>query len=212
MNREKNHLFLTVIKWGLLIFTAARSIDLFMWTFEGTGALQLVAILGIFGLDLALMAWDDYAANKYETKQQKTVGIIMIVLNIVGISMAVVGDTARILDIDGYKTMVQYIALFGLPAMIVINLVGLIVIHQMDPDTELEQMERYHARQEKTANKKHELAQAAARRGHERGMEELNLREELEKRTKAVRQNLGLTDEGTGLTSNASQGDKGPKQ
>lgn len=210
MQQEKNHLFMTIIKWGLLIFTAARSIDLFMWTFQGTGALQLVAILGICGLDLALMAWDDYTSNKFETKTQRTTGIIMIIINVIGIAMAVVGDTARILNIKDYQLMVQYVALFGLPAMILLNLIGLIAIHQQDPDAILDQIERFHAREERTANRKHALEQTAARRAHERGMEDLSLREELENKTKALREKLGLT-EGTSLTSVASEGDKGPK-
>jgi len=204
--KEKNHTVLTIIKWGLLLFTMVRSIDLFWWSFEGMGTLQLLSIAGIFGLDLALMAWDDYTAHKYETMTQRTVGLIMIIINIIGIGAAVIADTARAIGGPDYKQLVMYVAMFGLPLMIMINLVGLIVIKQLDPDEQIAQQDRYAKRMQEKEERDHARDLEFQRRAHSRELEKLGMSSALQKEMQSFRKQLGIDSGGSTATTMAADG------
>src|SRR5574341_1341667 len=93
--------FTSVIKIGLIIYTMLRSVDLVMSTLPES--IKVFAVMVVFGLDVALLAWDNFAADphKARSESQRNIAVAMIVVNLVGILAAMIGDSARILDPQG---------------------------------------------------------------------------------------------------------------
>ena len=160
MKQDKsNNVFLKLIKYGLVVYTAIRSIDLVMGTMPD--AIKMFALAVVCGLDLAFLAWDDYAAHKAKSAAQHTIGVVMIIVNLLGIGAALVADTATIVDPVGSKDLIVTVALFGIPAMILANIAALSAIEQTDPDRKLAEEAARHEREMQLERARHEREMAA---------------------------------------------------
>ena len=152
---KSNGVFASLIKYGLVVYTAIRSIDLVMGTMPA--AIKMFALAVVCGIDLAFLMWDDYAAHKAKSAAQHTVGAVMIVIDLLGIGAALIADTATIVDPVGSKDLIVTVAMFGIPALVLANIAALSAINQLDPDRKAaEELSR------------HERDMAAMRAAHDR--------------------------------------------
>lgn len=169
MNKHKSSTtFISLIKIGLIFYTMVRSIDLVMSTMPES--IKLFAIAVVFGLDLALLAWDNYTADPYKARSdaQHNVGVIMIVANMLGIGAAMVADSMRVLDPIGSHDTINIVSIFVISGVVLSNIAALIAVNQLDPDRaeaqaqaahdrELARMEKEHDRQLQLDDKRTEL-------------------------------------------------------
>lgn len=152
---KSNGVFASLIKYGLVVYTAIRSIDLVMGTMPTS--IKMFALAVVCGIDLAFLMWDDYAAHKAKSASQHTVGAVMIVVDLLGIGAALIADTATIVDPVGSKQLIVTVAMFGIPALVLANIAALSAINQLDPDRKsAEELSR------------HERDMSAMRAAHER--------------------------------------------
>ncbi len=190
MNNKSSNVFIKLIKIGLILYTMVRSIDLVMSTLPES--IKFFALAVVCGLDLALLAWDDYTANpnKARSEAQHNVGVIMIVGNMLGIGAAMVADSARIVDPAGSIGMINVVSIFVISAVVLANVGALIAVNQLDPD-----------RAEAQAAAKHERELARLKKDHDRQMEMNDRKTELDiaafvnmDRIKKARQRYHLGD------------------
>lgn len=159
MRQDKsNNVFLKVIKYGLVVYTAVRSIDLVMGTMPA--AIKMFALAVVCGLDLAFLAWDDYSAHKSKSASQHTVGVAMIIVNLLGIGAALIADTATIVDPQGSKSLIVTVAMFGIPALVLANIAALSAIDQLDPDRKMSEEAARHDREMALERSRHEQLKA----------------------------------------------------
>lgn len=201
--KKNSNIFLKVIKIGLVVYTAVRSIDLVMSTLpEGV---KIFGVAIIFGLDLALLAWDDYSADPYKASSdgQHIVGTIMIVLNMLGIGAAMVADSARIVDPVGSADLIYNVSILLIPAAVLCNIAGTIAVKQLDPDR-IEEMARANhmrmlIRMQNDAERRLELDEAQT----QVGITEFRNRSKL----KQARQKYYIDDDGDGVPDRVYDGE-----
>lgn len=163
---KKSNVAMTVMKVGLVIYTMARSIDLVQSTLPDEGNMKLLGLFVVFGLDIALLIWDSYTAdpNKARSDAQHTIGAIMIGLNLLGIGATLIADSARIVDPEGMRELVYNVSIFMVPAVIIVNIIGMIAVNQLDPDREEAQREAEHKRKLAAMEAQHNRAVTLANR------------------------------------------------
>lgn len=173
MKQDKsNNVFLKLIKYGLVIYTAVRSIDLVMGTMPA--AIKMFALAVICGLDLAFLAWDDYSAHKSKSAAQHTVGVAMIIVNLLGIGAALIADTATIVDPEGSKSLIVTVAMFGIPALVIANIAALSAIDQLDPDRKMAEESARHDREMALERARHDQLLARQSQSAQLELEQLS--------------------------------------
>ncbi len=130
---------LWIITIALLIFTAARSVDLIQSTLPDQS--KVLAYAALAGLDGGVLAWLFWTTRNARGGIQRTIGSLMIVVDLAGISAAVIGDTIRIAD-PGDKTLVATVAIYVVPVIIVANIIATVTAHLFDPDQALRDAQR----------------------------------------------------------------------
>ncbi len=167
--KKSSNVFITLIKIGLICYTMIRTVDLVMSTMPAE--IKIFGVAAIFGLDIALLAWDNYTADPYKARSdnQHTIGIIMIVVNLIGIGAAMVADSMRVIDPSGYSSVISTISVWVISIVVIANVAALIGVNQADPD-----------RAEKLATAEHERKLAAMQAAHDRKLQEADLATELD--------------------------------
>lgn len=130
---------LWLITIALMGFTAFRSVDLIQSTLPPDA--QMLAYAALAGLDGGVLAWLFWTTRSAHGGTQRTIGSLMIIVDLAGISAAVLGDTMRVADV-GSKEIVGMIAVYVVPVIIVSNVVACVVAHLVDPAQELRDANR----------------------------------------------------------------------
>jgi hypothetical protein len=135
-----------------------RTVDLVMSTLPES--IKIFGVAAIFGLDIALLAWDNYAADPYKARSdgQHKVGVLMIVVNLIGIGAAMVADSLRIVDPAGNAPLISTVSVWVIAIVILSNVAALIAVNQLDPDRAEAQAEANHQRELARMEKEHERA------------------------------------------------------
>jgi len=157
MKTKKNsNIFITLIKIGLICYTMLRTVDLVMSTLPES--IKIFGVAAIFGLDIALLAWDNYAADPYKARSdgQHKVGVIMIVVNLIGIGAAMVADSMRVLDPAGNASTISVVSVWVISVVILSNVAALIAVNQLDPDRAEAQAAAAHERELARMQAEHE--------------------------------------------------------
>jgi len=121
---------LWIITVALLVFTAARSVHLIQYTLPPDA--QILAYAALAGLDGGVLAWLFWTTRTAAPGTQRTIGILMIIVDLVGITAAVLGDTMLIASPNNAE-LVGTIAIWIVPLIIVSNIASSIVAHVADP-------------------------------------------------------------------------------
>lgn len=205
--KKSSNIFITLIKIGLICYTMIRTIDLVMSTMPAE--IKIFGVVAIFGLDIALLAWDNYSADPYKARSdgQHKVGVIMIVVNLIGIGAAMIADSMRIVDPTTYSSAISVISVWVISVVILSNVAALVAVNQLDPD-----------RAEAQAAADHERKLSGMQSEHERALQMDDMRTELDvsayrnkQKIKAARQRFYLPDnDGNGtadIVDSANRGD-----
>ena len=99
MNNRTNSggsILLWIIACGLLIFTGARSVHLVQSTLPPDA--QVLAFAALAALDGGLLAWLFWTTRAAKGGAQRTIGTLMIVVDLAGITAATLADTMLIAD------------------------------------------------------------------------------------------------------------------
>lgn len=205
--KKNSNVFITMIKIGLICYTMIRTVDLVMSTLPES--IKIFGVAAIFGLDIALLAWDNYTADPYKARSdgQHKIGVTMIVVNLVGIGAAMVADSMRVIDPTGYSSVISTVSVWVISIVIIANVAALIGVNQLDPD-----------RAEEQAAAEHERNMARMEAEHERNLQLDDKKTELDVSTfhnkqkiKAARQKFYLADDdhnGTAdIMDSANRGD-----
>jgi len=130
---------LWLITGALIIFTATRSVHLIQSTMPAEYSIMAYAALA--GLDGGVLAWLFWTTRTAHSGVQRTIGTLMIIVDLAGIAAAVLGDTMLVSDL-GNKELVGTVAIWIVPVVIVANVAACVVAHVADPAQELRDADR----------------------------------------------------------------------
>lgn len=139
MNNKSNSMILWVIALPLLLFTAFRSIHLIQSTLPVDA--QIVAYAALAGLDGGLLAWLFFATGGARGNQ-RTIAYLMICLDMAGVMAATIGDTIMMVDPQGSEGFIATVAMWIVPIIITLNVLGTVASHLVDPAQQIKNKER----------------------------------------------------------------------
>ena len=124
---------------SLIIYTATRSYDLISQTMpEGQ---QIAGFFALAALDGGLLAWLFWTTRSSAPGAQRTIGTLMIVMDIAGIAAAVLGDTMMNFD-PSTKEGIGTIAVWIVGFIIVFNIAGTIAAEVTNPEQQMRDASR----------------------------------------------------------------------
>jgi len=133
------------------LFTAWRSYDILMHTLPGNDSTYtLIAIAGLFFLDLGAIMWALTWVFGSATPYQDWISLGMWIVDMMGVLVAVLADTFLYTDMGGaLVNLVQVLAWWVVPILAVLNLTAGMVYHFVSPAAQRRrELRRVHARLE----------------------------------------------------------------
>ncbi|MCJ7435296.1 MAG: hypothetical protein MUO77_17590, partial [Anaerolineales bacterium] len=125
----------------LLIYTAWRSYD-FLATTVPTG-FQILAVVGLWGLDIGAVAWSLVWIFGSSTKYQDWTSMAFFIIDLVGVVLTSVTDSLMYGEKDGAMThTLEGIAIVVIPLVVVSNVVAGFIYHMTSPATKARREER----------------------------------------------------------------------
>ncbi len=128
-----------LIAGALLLFTGFRSVHLVSSTLPPDA--QILGFAALAALDLGLIAWLVYA-TRGARGAQRTIAILMICVDLAGVSAAVIGDTMLIGGGSAESGLVSTVALWVLPVIVIANVAATVACHLLDPNQALRDANR----------------------------------------------------------------------
>ena len=101
----------------------------------------MLAYAALAGLDGGVLAWLFWTTRSAQGGIQRTIGTLMIVVDLVGIAGAVLGDTMLVAD-AGNQEIVGMVAIWIVPLIIVANITATVIAHIFDPAQAIRDAER----------------------------------------------------------------------
>lgn len=129
---------LWLVTISLIIFTATRTVHLITTTLPGDAS--IAAYFALAGLDLGVLAWLFWTTRAAAPGVQRTIGSLMIIVDLVGITAAVLGDTMLMVD-KGSQGLVQMAAMWIVPIVIMANVAAGIAAHLFNPAQDIRDAE-----------------------------------------------------------------------
>lgn len=120
-----------LIAGALLLFTGFRSVHLVSSTLPADA--QILGFAALAALDLGLLAWLVYA-TRGARGAQRTIAVLMICVDLAGVSAAVIGDTMLIGGGSSASGLVSTVALWVLPVIVIANVAATVACHLLDPN------------------------------------------------------------------------------
>lgn len=141
MNKENNggSVLLWIITVALIIYTGSRSYDLISKTLPADQ--QITGFFALAALDGGLLAWLFWTTGAAAPGTQQAIGTLMIIVCIVGIAAAVLGDTMMNFD-PSTKEGIGTIAVWVTGFIIVANIMGFTAATLADPKQAMRNAER----------------------------------------------------------------------
>ena len=115
MRENKSSVLLWLVTISLIVFTATRTVHLITTTLPGDEG--IAAYFALAGLDLGVIAWLFWTTRSAAPGVQRQIGSLMIIVDLVGITSAVLGDTMLMAD-AGSKDMVTLAAVWIVPLVL----------------------------------------------------------------------------------------------
>jgi len=131
---------LWIVAIALLIFTAARSVHLVTATLPPDMA--VLGFAALFGLDIGLLAWLFWTTRSARGGAQRTIGTLMVVVDLAGITAAVIGDTLLVAGGEAYQSAVSTVAVWIVPVIILSNVAAIVGAHLVDPAQSIRDAQR----------------------------------------------------------------------
>ena len=125
----------------LLIYTAWRSYD-FLTTTVPTG-FEILALVGLWGLDIGAVAWSLVWIFGSSTKYQDWTSMTFFILDLVGVILTSMTDSLMYGAKDGAMTgVLSGVATVAIPLVVVSNVVAGFIYHMTSPETKARRGER----------------------------------------------------------------------
>lgn len=122
----------------LMVFSASRSVHLVQTTLpQGDG--QIMGFAALAALDGGVLGWFIFCTRGAAPGRQRVIGYIMLIVDLVGVVAALLGDTWLVAGQDA--KLVGMVALWLLPIIIGLNVIGAYTAHLMDPSQALRDAE-----------------------------------------------------------------------
>ncbi|HXF85504.1 MAG TPA: hypothetical protein VNK49_08945 [Anaerolineales bacterium] len=115
----------------LLVYTGYRS-----WHFLSDSVaneFEIIAIIGLWGLDIGAVFWSVAWMFNSTTKYQNWASMGMFIFDLFGVFITSVVDTLAYGSADALPPVVRTIAWFGIPLIIVLNVLAGFVYHMTSP-------------------------------------------------------------------------------
>lgn len=100
-----------------------------------------MAYAALAGLDGGLLAWLYFATNGARGNQ-RTIAYLMICLDMAGVMAATIGDTIMMVDPQGSEGFISTVAMWIVPIIITLNVLGTVASHLVDPGQQIKNKER----------------------------------------------------------------------
>jgi hypothetical protein len=152
-------LIVILVDLVLLLYTGFRS-----WHFLSTSIpseFQIMALVGLWGLDIGAVAWSLVWIFGSTTKFQNWVSMSLFVADLIGVMLTSTVDTLMYADASGMPPILNAIAWYGIPLIIIANVVAGFIYHMSSPATRRRRAER---EQDETLGKQQEKANLELRR------------------------------------------------
>ncbi len=133
-------LIVIVLDLVLLIYTGYRS-----WHFlSGSVAedFQILAIVGLWGLDIGMLAWSLVWMFGSTTRFQNWTSMSMFVVDLIGVFLTSIVDTLAYGNGSALPPLMRSLAWFGIPIIIGLNVLAGFVYHMTSPSTRKRRAER----------------------------------------------------------------------
>lgn len=134
----------------LLIYTGYRS-----WHFLSgsvTDEFQILAIVGLWGLDIGMVFWSVTWMFGSTTKFQNWTSMGMFVIDLTGVFLTSIVDTLAYGNKEALPPVMQSMAWYGIPIIIGLNVLAGFIYHMTSPSTRKRRAER--AQDEELAKQK----------------------------------------------------------
>ena len=130
-NKSGTSVLLWLVTVSLIIYTGTRSFDLISQTMpEGQ---QIAGFFALAALDGGLLAWLFWTTRSSAPGSQRTIGTLMIIVDLAGIAAAVLGDTLMNFDPSTRET-IGITAVWVVGFIIVANIAGTIAAEITNPE------------------------------------------------------------------------------
>jgi hypothetical protein len=150
-----------LIAIGLLLFTGYRSMHLVSSTLPADA--QVLAFAALLALDLGALGWLRFA-NGGARERQRGIAVLMIVVDLAGVTAAVVADTALIAAPEASRSLVETIALWAVPVIVAANVAATFAVTILDPERAKREAERVRLEEIEAAKREADEALQAAQR------------------------------------------------
>jgi hypothetical protein len=140
MNRSSGNILLLLVGAFLLLYTAGRSVHIVQSTLPPGE--EVMGYSALAGLDGALIAWVAFKMRSARGDKQHAIAMLMIVLQLFGLALTVIGDTVLTADPAGAPDQLRLIVLWMVPAVIVSNVAATVAVHLADPGQEITNAKR----------------------------------------------------------------------
>lgn len=124
----------------LLIYTGYRS-----WHFLSgsvSSDFQILAIVGLWGLDIGMVAWSLVWIFGSATKFQNWASMGLFVIDMLGVFLTSIVDTLAFGNGEALPPVMKSVAWFGIPIIIGLNVLAGFVYHMTSPSTRKRRAER----------------------------------------------------------------------
>ena len=126
-------LVVIILDLVLLIYTGYRS-----WHFLSgsvTDEFQILAIVGLWGLDIGMVAWSLVWIFGSATRFQNWASMGLFVIDMIGMFLTSIVDTLAYGNGEALPPVMKSVAWFGIPIIIGLNVLAGFVYHMASPDT-----------------------------------------------------------------------------
>ncbi len=133
-------LIVIVLDLVLLIYTGYRS-----WHFlSGSVAddFQILAIVGLWGLDIGMLAWSLVWMFGSTTRFQNWTSMSMFVIDLIGMFLTSIVDTLSYGNDGALPPVMKSLAWYGIPVIIGLNVLAGFIYHMTSPSTRKRRAER----------------------------------------------------------------------
>ena len=125
----------------LLVYTAWRSYD-FLTTTVPTG-FEILALVGLWGLDIGAIAWSLVWIFGSSTKYQDWTSMTFFIIDLAGVILTSITDSLMYGAKDGAMTgVLSGVATVAIPLVVVSNVVAGFIYHMTSPETKARRGER----------------------------------------------------------------------
>lgn len=139
-NKQSSSLIVWLVAGPLLLYSGYHNLNLLLSVLPSGAASVIAGLCGLVALDVGVVCW--LIASGSARGAQRVVTMLMVILDLVGLSIGMIADSALVGNVEEYRSLVSTAVTFVLPIIIALNVGGTVLMHLLDPDVALRNAER----------------------------------------------------------------------